>query len=88
VIVLDNDKALADLIDRIADRVVAKLQNGSGAGSETIAYREPQAAQLLGIPQHRLKAARLRGDIKASRVGRAFLYTRRALLALAQREDD
>jgi len=68
---------VAETIDRLeADR--ARL-NGR------LAYREAEAAALLGIPAHSLRDARRRGEIVASLVGKRILYSRTELLAFLQR---
>ncbi len=45
-----------------------------------IGYPEAEAAAAMGIPRHRLRDARLRGEITARRVGRGYVYSRESLL--------
>jgi len=49
-----------------------------------LAYSEPEAATLLGLPAHRLRDARLRGEISARKVGRAYRYARSELIRFIQ----
>ena len=44
-----------------------------------ISCAEPQAATALGIAQHRLSDARLRGEIHARRLGKGYIYSRESL---------
>ncbi|WP_428303702.1 helix-turn-helix domain-containing protein [Lacipirellula sp.] len=41
-----------------------------------LAYSEPQAASALGVKSHVLRDARLRGEIKATKVGGRHAYMR------------
>ena len=52
-----------------------------------LGYSEPEAAALLGLPSHRLRDARLRGDIKARKVGRAYRYARAELVRFIEDVD-
>ncbi|MDP7018369.1 MAG: helix-turn-helix domain-containing protein [Pirellulaceae bacterium] len=47
--------------------------------TDRIAYTEPEAAALIGIPRHSLRDARLRGEIEASKIGRRIIYRREEL---------
>ena len=47
---------------------------------ERIAYYEPEAAQLCGVPSHVLRDARFRGEITGSRLGKRVVYERSELL--------
>jgi hypothetical protein len=47
---------------------------------ERLGYSEAEAAAALGIAKHRLRDARLRGEISAKRVGRSFIYSRQTLV--------
>lgn len=47
---------------------------------DRISYYEPEAAQLVGIPSHVLRDARLRGEIVGSRIGKRIVYERAELL--------
>jgi hypothetical protein len=86
VIVLD-DKGVEELVGRIADAVIQRLGNAGGGSDGQLSLREPEAAKRLGIPQHRLKAARLRGEVAAVRVGRSFLYPISSLQRMLQQKE-
>jgi hypothetical protein len=48
--------------------------------TERLAFPEPEAAALLGIPRHSLRDCRLRGEVQGRLVGKRILYDRRELL--------
>ncbi len=73
---------LRPLIDAIVQSTVATLQADDaklGDGGR-LGFSEPEAASLLGIARHRLRDARLRGEIKARLVGKSYLYSRQSLV--------
>ena len=83
---------LDPLLDAIADRVAERLERGASTADrigqpQRIGYTEAEAAQLMGIPNHRLRDARLRGEISAKKVGRGYVYSRRSLLAWLEKSD-
>jgi len=49
-------------------------------------YREVEAAALLGLPSHRLRDCRRRGEIVGTQVGRGIGYTRDELLDFLRRQ--
>ncbi len=46
-----------------------------------LAFPEPEAAALLGIPGHSLRDCRRRGEIQAAKIGSRICYTRESLMA-------
>ena len=77
---LELDTAeVAPLVEQITRQVVAELSPLLQAGRDRIAWSEPEAAALLGWPDHRLKDARLRGAITYTRIGRGAYYQMRDL---------
>lgn len=73
-------------LDAIARAVAQHLQQLESmqqrlGNPERLAYPETEAAQLLGLPQHVLRDARLRGDYD-KRIGKRFVYGRKTLLEL------
>lgn len=49
------------------------------AGGDRLAYREHEAAELCGMAKSVLRDARLRGEVKARRVGKAVYYAKSEL---------
>ena len=45
-----------------------------------LGFPESEAAQRMGVAQHVLRDARLRGEIKGRRVGKRIVYSRAELL--------
>jgi hypothetical protein len=73
------------LIEAIVQKCLSRLEKFD----ERVAYDEQTAARLLSVPRTSLRDERLRGRVKASRVGRRIRYTRQDLLDyLAKRRWD
>ncbi len=70
---------LEPVIDLVVRKVLSQIRDEQGDGGR-ISYREPEAAKLLGVEQHVLAAARRRGAVRATRIGRYVLYARSELL--------
>lgn len=71
-------------IQELARAVASEIANKSESvqsllGSNRIGYPEPEAAALLGIAKHVLRDARLRGEVRAKRIGKAYVYSHDAL---------
>lgn len=49
--------------------------------ADRIGYPEREAADAMGVPWYTLRNARLKGEITAKKLGRGYVYSRRALLA-------
>jgi hypothetical protein len=72
-----NADDLEPLIERVFERVIARLETEREALGDRIAFSEAEAAALLGLEAHQLRDERRRGRIKASRiVNRAIRYLR------------
>lgn len=71
---------LRPLIDVVIASTVERLQANDAKLGHRLAFPEPEAAGLMGIPSHVLRDARLRGEIAGSRVGKKTLYSRESLL--------
>ncbi len=54
---------------------------------ERLAYSEREAADLLGISYWTLRELRIKGKVKARRMGRSFIYSRKALEQFVDGED-
>ena len=76
---------IADLAPVIREAARAAIDELQGAEArldgQRLGYPEAEAAALLGLPQHVLRDARRRGELKARRVGKKFVYSRAALVA-------
>lgn len=80
---------LRPLVEQVVAATLERIEADQARTQGRLAYREAEAAALIGIPAHSLRDARLRGEIAASRVGSRVLYTRAELLRYlaATRED-
>jgi hypothetical protein len=71
-------ESLRPLVASVVAEALAALPADS---AKTLAYTEPEAAELLGLHPHQLRDERRRGRIGCSRiVGNQVRYTRRDLL--------
>lgn len=59
--------------------IIAELQEEIAA-DDRLAYAEKDAAALLGVQRHVLRDARLRGEVKAVKLGKSWRYSRANLL--------
>ncbi len=73
-----SETCLAPLVEQIVRHVLA-----GQAGR--VAYTEAEAAELLGVPAHVLRDARLRGEITGKRLGKKVIYAADELRAFARR---
>jgi hypothetical protein len=62
---------LAEIIDRFGD-------------PSRLAFREDEAAALIGQKPYTLRDARLRGEIAGAKVGRGYVYTRAELVTFLE----
>ena len=79
---LELDPAdLAPVIAETVRQTLAELQaDGAQLSEHRLGFTEPQAAASLGIPQHSLRDARLRGELSAVKLGKRYVYSRTELL--------
>lgn len=77
-----DDDDLTPLIERVVTRVLDQRQADDAKLGNRLAYTEPEAAALLGMPAHVLRDARLRGEVVGSRIGKRIFYSRDQLLKL------
>ena len=75
-----------DELRPLIEAVVAELFDRFGHDHNRIAYKEAEAAALLGMKSHVVRDARLRGQISGSKVGRGYVYTRADPLAFVERQ--
>ena len=67
---------LAPIVQAVTDEVIRRRAEMENTLGDRLAYREAEAAALLGLRQHQLGDARRRGEIAASRAGKCMLYRR------------
>ena len=67
------EEVVAATLRQLAD-VERKLPDGR------LGFPESEAAQRMGVAQHVLRDARLRGEINGRRVGKRIVYSRDELL--------
>lgn len=77
---------LAPLIRQVAAAVVEEMRTDEQRVDGRLAYREAEAAAVIGVQKHVLRDARLRGELVGSKVGKAILYGRDELLAFLRRQ--
>ena len=70
---------LRPLVQLVVAEAMAKVEAERAKLDGRLAYTEPEAAALLGIPRHSLRDCRLRGEVTASRIGKRIVYSREAL---------
>ncbi|MBM4090979.1 MAG: hypothetical protein FJ276_16385 [Planctomycetes bacterium] len=77
------DKAdLRPLITEVVRETMAECR-GMFAGDEPrLAWREDEAAALVGMQPHQLRDRRLEGQVLATKIGRSWHYTRDELMKL------
>ena len=79
---------LRPLIEAIVDETLAKIQGGNPTnGNHRVAYTERDAAARLGLPQHSLRAARVRGKVTANKIGSRWIYTADEIQRFAREGD-
>ena len=71
---------LRELIEEVLRETLSVLDWPAGR----IALDEAEAAQACGVRRHVLRDLRLSGAIKAQKIGRKFVYTRKDLLSALQ----
>jgi hypothetical protein len=74
-------ETLEPLVRRVVEDTLRRLDEIRGTLPERLAFRESEAAQLMGLRVHQLRDTRLRGEIAAHvGPGRLVLYRREQLL--------
>ena len=76
---------LRPLIELAVSEALEQAENDRARLNGRLAYRESEAAGLIGVQPHVLRDARLRGRINASKCGRYILYQRSELLDFLRR---
>jgi hypothetical protein len=78
---LADFEILRPLLAEVARAAVAEYQAAeSKLPASRLAFSEPEAAEAMGLARHRLRDARLRGEIKARLVGKSYVYSRSEIL--------
>ncbi len=75
---------LRPLIAAIVSETIDQRQAVEAQLGDRLAYSEAEAAALLGLKQHQLRDARLRGEIDVRRIGSGYRYSRSQLLAFVE----
>lgn len=75
-----NPDDIRPIVAAAVEAVLARRAAGESQLGPRLGFPEAEAAQLLGIEQHVLRDARLRGEINAVRLGRQWIYSRETLL--------
>ena len=68
-------------IRAVVAETISQLREASLLGGR-IGFTEAEAAANLGIPRHRLRDARLRGEVDATKVGKSYVYAAESLRRL------
>lgn len=68
------------LIDAAVKKAIGELEKRNGR----ISYSETEAAEVIGVSPHCLRDCRYRGEIKATKLGKAWLYRRSDLIAFLE----
>lgn len=71
---------LRPVIEHVVAATLERLDAERARFSGRLAYSEAEAAAALGVPRHVLRDCRLRGEIHARKIGRAFRYSRDELV--------
>ena len=71
---------VAETLEQLAE-ADRKLPDGR------LGFPESEASQRLGVAQHVLRDARLRGEIKGKRVGKRIMYSRDELMRFLEKDD-
>ncbi len=80
-----DETDLQPLIETIVDAAVTRLAGEQRTLGDKLAFSEAEAAALLSVRPHVLRDARLRGELKGSRVGKSIRYERDELLRFLRR---
>lgn len=80
-----DEESMRQFIAQVVAETVERLEEDRDRLKKRIAFKEHEAAELLGIQRHTLRDARLRGEVEASRLGRRIIYSRGQLLRLLER---
>ena len=75
-----DESDLRSVIETVVAETLKRVQADRAKLNGRLAYREPEAAALLGVAPHVLRDARRRGKIQGTRIGRYIIYSRESLL--------
>lgn len=65
---------LKPLIRQVVLEVLDSIRTQGDRFNGRLAYSEAEAAALLGVQRHVLRDCRLRGEVKARRIGKEYRY--------------
>ena len=83
-----DEAEMGPLIERVVAETVQRIEAQRAKFADRLAYPEPEAAALLGVKPHVLRDARLRGEVRAARLGKRLLYAREELLKFLARSSN
>ncbi len=68
------------LVEATVTETLAQIEGDDARLGDRLWYPESEAAGLLGLPAHRLRDCRRRGEIVGSKIGKTIGYERGELL--------
>lgn len=77
-----------DLRPLVTSVVADVLAAAERLPADRLGYNEAEAASLLGLAKHQLRDLRLRGEAKATKLGKGWVYARTELMRLLSTEDN
>jgi len=80
-----SDQLIQQIADEVFQRIQSHLHCNSKIFPEKLAIDEQEASDIVGVPRYVLKGCRERGEIKPSKIGKKWFYTREQLVAFAER---
>lgn len=80
-ILLDHD-TLRPLVSEVVRQTVAECHGLFAGDTARLAWREDEAAALIGMQPHQLRDRRLEGLVLATKIGRSWYYCREELMKL------
>lgn len=79
---------LRPVICAVVAEILEKTTPVDSRIKDRLAIPEREAAELLGVPQHVLRDARYRGELKGKRLGKKVVYSPDELRRFLQSLDD
>lgn len=77
-----DEETLRPLVQQVVQQTLSLCDDMTGGEGMRLAWREDEAAKLVGMQPHQLRDRRLEGEVRAKKVGRSWYYTRDELLRL------
>ncbi|NLX55876.1 MAG: helix-turn-helix domain-containing protein [Planctomycetaceae bacterium] len=80
-ILLDRE-TLKPLVNEVVRQTLAECREMFESQPARLAWKEDEAAQLIGMQPHQLRDRRLEGRVLATKIGRSWYYCREELMKL------